>query len=86
VTSQTITVLGLVAGTLTTVAFIPQLLLVLRTRRTQDISLGMFLIFSSGVALWLVYGLLLGDVPVVLANGVTLVLALVILYYKLTLK
>ena len=79
-------ILGLVAGALTTVAFVPQLLQVVRTRSAKDISLGMFVIFSTGVALWLVYGLLTNALPVILANGVTLVLALIILWFKLTLK
>jgi MtN3 and saliva related transmembrane protein len=75
--------LGHVAGTLTTLAFVPQVVRVLRTRQTRDISLAMFLLFVIGVALWLVYGLQVGAVPVVLANGATLVLALVILVCKL---
>ncbi len=80
------TILGLVAGALTTVAFVPQLMQVVRTRSTKDISLGMFVIFSTGVALWLVYGIRTQALPVILANGVTLVLALIILGFKLTLK
>ncbi|MEW5854858.1 MAG: SemiSWEET transporter [Myxococcota bacterium] len=78
-----ITLLGLVAGTLTTVAFIPQVLHVYRTRSTRDISLGMFAIFSTGVLLWLIYGVSIHDVPVVVANAITLVLALIILAFKL---
>lgn len=80
---QPVTLLGLLAGTLTTLAFVPQVLQVLRTRSTKDISLGMFTMFCAGVALWLAYGLLLQDVAVVAANGVTLVLALTILVLKI---
>ncbi|MBI5496843.1 MAG: SemiSWEET transporter [Deltaproteobacteria bacterium] len=80
------TALGLVAGTLTTVAFIPQLLLVVRTRSAKDISLGMFIIFSVGVFLWMIYGIINHDVPVILANAITLGLALVILWFKITLR
>lgn len=75
--------LGHIAGALTTGAFVPQVLHVLRTRQTRDISLATFVLFVLGVALWLVYGLQVGAWPVVVANAVTLVLALVILGAKL---
>lgn len=75
--------LGRVAGTLTTLAFVPQVVRVLKTHQTRDISLGMFVLFVAGVTLWMIYGLALGAWPVVLANGATLVLALVILVCKL---
>jgi MtN3 and saliva related transmembrane protein len=78
-----ITLLGLMAGTLTTAAFVPQVVQVWRTRSTKDISLGMFAVFSLGVSLWLLYGWFTSDVPVMIANAVTLVLALVILRFKL---
>jgi MtN3 and saliva related transmembrane protein len=57
---------------------------VYRTRRTQDLSLGMFALLTTGVALWLAYGVLLGSAPIYVANGVTLVLASYILGMKLT--
>ncbi|HEV8267726.1 MAG TPA: SemiSWEET transporter [Thermoanaerobaculia bacterium] len=75
--------LGYVAGTLTTIAFVPQLVKVWRSRSTHDISLGMFSIFCLGVSLWLVYGICLRAWPVIAANAVTLVLAAVILFLKL---
>jgi MtN3 and saliva related transmembrane protein len=75
--------LGLLAGTLTTIAFVPQVLQAWRTRSTRDISLAMFSTFSIGVALWLLYGIAIGSWPIVLANAATLVLALTILYLKL---
>ncbi len=74
---------GRVAGTLTTFAFVPQVLRVVRTRHTRDLSLGTFALFCGGVALWLWYGLWLGSLPIVVANGATLVLALIILGYKI---
>ncbi|WP_114110515.1 SemiSWEET transporter [Thalassospira xiamenensis] len=77
------TVLGLLAGSLTTIAFLPQVIRTWRTRSTADISLVMFLILCTGIALWLVYGLILGDWPVIIANGFTLVLASTILFFKL---
>jgi MtN3 and saliva related transmembrane protein len=81
-----VTALGLLAGLLTTIAFVPQVLRVWRTRSTNDISLGMFVLFTVGVALWLVYGLLVDALPVVVANGVTLVLSATILGFKLRYK
>ncbi|MGH8378456.1 MAG: SemiSWEET transporter, partial [Gammaproteobacteria bacterium] len=75
--------IGFVAATLTTISFLPQAYHSLRTRDTRSISLGMYMLFTLGVALWLVYGLLIHDLPVTLANGVTLVLTLVVLALKL---
>jgi len=78
-----INIIGTVAGILTTLAFVPQVIKTWRTRSAQDISLFMFLLFSSGVLLWLVYGLLLAAMPIVIANGITLALSLSILVLKL---
>ena len=79
---QFIPLIGYAAGTLTTAAFIPQLLRVLRTRSTRDISLGMFLAVCVGQALWTCYGILLHSRPMILANSLTLALALSILILK----
>lgn len=70
-----ITVIGLAAAFLTTLAFVPQVIHILKTRRTDGISLGMYSAFTSGVFLWLLYGLLAKDLPILLANGVTFALA-----------
>lgn len=75
--------LGLAAGTLTTIAFVPQVLKTWRSKSGRDISLGMFLLFSTGVALWLWYGISISSTPVILANAITLVLALSVLTLKL---
>jgi len=74
---------GTIAGALTTIAFVPQVWRVWKTRHTKDLSLWMYLIFCSGVALWFIYGLLLGALPIVVANGITLVLAGAVLLMKL---
>lgn len=74
---------GLFSGILTTVAFVPQVWRVWRTRSARDISLGMYVLFTLGVAGWLAYGCMLGALPVILANGVTLVLACSVLLMKL---
>jgi MtN3 and saliva related transmembrane protein len=75
--------IGSVAAVCTTVSFLPQLLRVWRRKSAQDISLSMFLLFSFGVACWLVYGIGIGSAPITAANAVTLALALGILTLKL---
>ena len=75
--------LGYAAASLTTVSFIPQAWLSFRTGDVSGISLGMYSCFTVGVALWLAYGVVLGAWPIVIANAVTLVLALAILAMKL---
>ncbi|GAB3491904.1 SemiSWEET transporter [Curvibacter fontanus] len=75
--------IGYLAASLTTLSFLPQALHTFRTRDVSGISLGMYSMFATGVALWLVYGLLLGAWPIVVANAVTLALALAILVMKL---
>lgn len=74
--------IGLLAGTLTTVAFIPQVIKIRRSKKADDISISMFLIFTTGVALWVVFGIQIGSLPVTLANAVTMALALIILILK----
>ena len=75
--------LGLVAGTLTTISFIPQVLQVWRSRSAADISLAMFLLFTLGVLLWGIYGVLIGSLAVIVANAVTFVLTVGIIAMKL---
>lgn len=78
-----IEVLGLVAGLQTTAAFLPQAIKVWRAKSAEDISLATFLIFCSGVACWLAYGLCIGSLSVILANAVTLLLAAFIVWLKI---
>ena len=78
--------LGYMAAVLTTVSFVPQALKTIKTKNTQGISLVMYLIFSIGVFFWLIYGIATNNMPVLLANGVTLCFALVILFYKIRYK
>ena len=75
--------LGLLAGALTTTAFVPQVWQVWKTKSAKDISLGMYSLFVLGVALWLGYGLLANALPVVVANTITLVLAVAVLMMKI---
>ncbi|PKO61925.1 MAG: hypothetical protein CVU24_06485 [Betaproteobacteria bacterium HGW-Betaproteobacteria-18] len=75
--------IGTIAAVLTTVSFLPQALHTFRTKDVRGISLGMYSAFTLGVAMWLVYGLMLGAWPVVIANVITLALACTILVMKL---
>ncbi|MGB5963790.1 MAG: SemiSWEET transporter [Coleofasciculaceae cyanobacterium] len=85
-TTEFIDFLGLVAGTLTTIAFLPQLYKTWKTKSAQDVSLVMMITFCIGVFLWLIYGLAIHAMPVAVANAVTLILALLILLLKIRYK
>ncbi len=74
---------GLVAASFTTIAFLPQVVRTIRTRDTAAISLWTYLLFCTGVALWLAYGLLRADLPIILANALTLAFAGAVLVMKL---
>lgn len=78
-----VTILGLIAGTFTTIAFLPQLFKTWQSKSAKDVSLGMLMIFSTGVFLWLIYGICLQALPIILANLVTLVFNLIILSLKI---
>ncbi|MBC7950272.1 MAG: SemiSWEET transporter [Rhodospirillaceae bacterium] len=73
---------GATAACLTTLAFVPQVVKTLKTRHTRDISLSMWVLFCAGVALWLVYGVLMAAWPIILANAATLVLGGTVLAVK----
>jgi MtN3 and saliva related transmembrane protein len=75
--------IGIIAGTLTTVSFIPQIIKIYRTKNAADLSIITFLIFSVGVVLWLSYGILIRELPVIIANSVTLVFIAIIIAMKL---
>jgi len=81
--NRTVEEIVFVAAFLTTAAFVPQLVRVIRLRTARDISLPTFLMFSLGVFLWLVYGILTGSKPIIASNSVTLVLSVSILVLKL---
>jgi MtN3 and saliva related transmembrane protein len=78
--------LGLAAAACTTLAFVPQFIKVWKTRSTHDISLAMYCVTCTGVLLWLVYGIILHDTPLIVANSVTIVLAGSILLMKIRFK
>ena len=78
--------LGYIAGFFTTIAFLPQVIKVWRTKSTKDISIWMFLIFTTGVLLWLIYGLLIINYSLIIANTITLILSISILIAKILFK
>ncbi len=77
------TFIGMLAGALTTISFVPQVIKTLKTKDTSGISLGMYSLFNIGVLLWVLYGAFIGSLPIFLFNGATLVLSLIILALKL---
>jgi MtN3 and saliva related transmembrane protein len=77
------TIIGLLAAIATTSSFLPQAIETIRTKNTSGISLGMYSIFSFGTLLWFIYGIMDIDWPLIIANGITLIFACVILAYKI---
>ncbi|MBS4051154.1 SemiSWEET transporter [Methylomonas rivi] len=75
--------IGYLAATLTTVSFLPQAILTLKTRDTDSLSLGMYSLFTGGVLLWLIYGIYLSNPAIIAANAVTFLLAALILSFKI---
>jgi MtN3 and saliva related transmembrane protein len=75
--------LGVAAGTLTTLSFVPQVVKTWRTKSVEDVSIWMLLAFNGGIALWLTYGILTGKPSIIFANAITLALALTLLGLKL---
>ena len=78
-----IEMIGYIAGILTTISFIPQALLTIKTQNTKSISLMMYIIFSTGILLWLIYGIVINSMPIIAANIITLPLTLIILIIKI---
>ena len=74
---------GTAAGTLTTISFIPQVIRAWRTKSVDDLSLWMLLAFTSGVGLWILYGVVTNALPLIITNGITFVLAFMLLVMKL---
>lgn len=75
--------IGFIAGFCTSIAFVPQVINIIKTRSTKDISLLMYLIFCTGLAFWMIYGYLKYSYPIIIANAITLLLAVVIIAMKL---
>lgn len=78
-----ITLIGFAAAFCTTWAFLPQVVKTIRTRDTSAISLGMYIVFTLGLILWLIYGILKADIPIITANVITLILCSMVLILKM---
>jgi MtN3 and saliva related transmembrane protein len=78
-----VSVIGFMAATITTAGFFPQTYKALKSRQTKDISLWMYIILALGVLLWFVYGIYHHDWPIILANGITFILILPVLFLKI---
>ncbi len=83
---EIITIIGLTAAFLTTVSSLPQVIKTIRLKETRDISFWMWTFLSAGIFLWLIYGLYKKDLPIILANGISLFLVLIVLGLKIKYK
>jgi MtN3 and saliva related transmembrane protein len=81
-----VTIMGLIAAACTTTSFIPQAIKTIQTKDTSGISLAMYSLFAFGTLMWLLYGIFSSNIPVSLANGITLIFASIILFYKIKYK
>ena len=78
-----VSIVGFIAGTFTTIAYLAQVLRTLKQRSTKDISLGMYLLLCTGIGMWLVFGILIDSWPVIIANGIALALSGSVLIMKI---
>ena len=76
-------IIGMIAGACTTVSFVPQIIKILKTGHARDISLLMYVVLTTGIFLWLVYGLLIEEFPIIIANGVAFILCLSVIIMKI---
>ena len=83
---EIIELIGYTAAFLTTMAFLPQVIKTYKSKSAKDLSLGMFLIFTLGVSLWLIYGIAIEKTPIIIANLITLILAITLVFFKLKFK
>ncbi|MDP1853190.1 MAG: SemiSWEET transporter [Candidatus Omnitrophota bacterium] len=78
-----VTFIGLTAGALTTIAFLPQVIKVRRRKQTRDLSLPMYIVLSLGIGLWIIYGVFLNSPPIIIANSITVIFSIYILIMKI---
>jgi len=78
-----IAVIGLTAGTLTILSFLPQVIKTVRTKKTKDISMAMYIVLATGLFIWVIYGVLTKNFPVTLANSISFILAMFVLILKI---
>ncbi len=81
-----INIMGLIAGTLTTISYLPQAIKIWKKKSAKEVSLLMYIIISIGILLWLIYGIEIQSLPLILANGISLIFSLIILTGKLKYK
>lgn len=81
-----IKILGLIAGTITSITFIPQVLQIWKTKSAKDISILMLSLLITGVSLWLTYGIVVKDIAIIYTNGMVLAMSLLMLYFKFRFK
>ncbi|MGC8620064.1 MAG: SemiSWEET transporter [Thermoplasmata archaeon] len=81
-----INIMGLIAGTLTTISYLPQAIKIWKKKSAKEVSLLMYIIISIGILLWLIYGIEIHSLPLILANGISLIFSLIILTGKLKYK
>jgi len=82
-TNNFVSIIGMIAAFCTTIAQLPQVIKVLKTHQTHDISLWMYIIINIGIVLWLIYGLYIYDFPLIIANAVTFILTMIVLIMKI---
>ena len=80
---ELVTAIGMAAAICTTVSFLPQAIKIIKLKETRDISLLTYLLLEVGILMWLIYGLMIGQMPIILANAVTLIFTTVILFLKI---
>ena len=78
-----VTILGFLGGALTTSSFLPQVIKSWKTKSTGDVSMWMFLLLTIGISIWMVYGFMIGSLPVVVANAGSLILSVIMIIFKL---
>ncbi len=78
-----IAIIGLLAGTCTIISFLPQVFKTVKTKRTKDISLAMYAVLAVGLFMWIIYGVLTNNFPIILANSISFILAVIILVLKI---
>ena len=83
---QSIQILGLVAGTITSITFLPQVIKIWKTKSAKDLSIAMLLLLMFGVVLWLIYGLIVMDAAIIYTNSMVLAMSLILLFFKLKYK
>ncbi|MDP2688640.1 MAG: SemiSWEET transporter [Deltaproteobacteria bacterium] len=83
---DSVTILGLIGGALTTSSFFPQVIKAWKTKSTGDVSIGMFLLLAAGIFIWTIYGFMIGSLPVIAANIISFILSVTVIAFKVIYK